>query len=316
MKKYIIKRILQSIPILFIVSIISFLIIYMAPGDPVNSYISADMTPEDINNIRENLGLNKPIYIQYIIWLKNILLGDFGYSLVDFRPVGQEILTRIPATFLLMGSSLLLSMVIGISLGLISAYYKDTIIDKTISIISYIGISTPVFWFALVLIIIFSVKLGILPSVGMRTPGNSSIIDVLKHLIMPTIVLSYGNASVISRYIRNNAIQEISKDYVKTAKAKGLKSYTIYKKHILRNILLPIITILGMSIPNLIGGAFITETVFGWPGMGRMGINAINSLDYPIIMAITIISSILLILGNLLSDILYSIADPRIKVVE
>lgn len=316
MGKYILKRFLQAIPILIVVSIISFTIMHMAPGDPVMSYVTPKMSQEDIQNVRTNLGLDKPIPIQYLQWLRNTLKGDLGYSLVDYRPVGQEILERLPATFLLMGTSLVLSLVLGISIGLISAHYQNSKFDKIFSVISYIGISIPSFWFAMILIIIFAVKLQILPSVGMHSPGVDSTLDVIHHLIMPALVLSFGSFSVISRYIRGKAIVEKTRDYVRTAKGKGVPNKIIFYKHILRNILLPIVTILGMSLPDLVTGAFITETIFGWPGMGRMGVNAIFSFDYPVIMAITMISSLLLIIGNLISDILYGFVDPRIKAVE
>lgn len=315
MGKYILKRIVQTIPMLIIISMISFAMIKMAPGDPVRSYVTPDMKAEDIERVRENLGLNKPVHIQYLSWLKQTLKGDLGYSLINYRPVAKEIKERIPATLILMGSSLILALILGITFGLLGAFYHNKIIDKIISIITYVGISIPSFWFAMVLILIFSVKLNLLPSVGMHSVGEDSFIDVLKHTIMPTLVLSFYNTSVISRYLRSSTIKEMKEDYVRTAKGKGLSSRVIFLKHILRNSMLPIITILGMSLPELVTGAFITETIFGWPGMGRLGIQAIFSFDYPIIMAITMFSSLLLIIGNLISDILYGIVDPRIKVV-
>lgn len=316
MARYILKRILQTIPMLIVISIISFTIMRMAPGDPAQSYIRPDMKYEEIKRIKENLGLNRPLYIQYGAWLSQILKGDLGYSLINFRPVYEQIGERIPATLLLMGISLIISLILGVVLGLISAFYHDKIIDKVISVVTYIGISIPSFWFAMVLIVIFSVQLRLLPSVGMHTVGvEDSILDVLKHTIMPATVLSYGNMSIISRYIRSNTIIQMNEDYVRTAKGKGLSTKVIFTKHILKNALLPVITMLGMSLPDLVTGAFITETVFGWPGMGRLGVQAVFSFDYPLIMAITMVSSLLLIIGNLLSDILCGVVDPRIKVV-
>lgn len=316
MARYILKRILQTIPMLIVISIISFTIMRMAPGDPAQSYIRPDMKYEEIKRIKENLGLNRPLYIQYGAWLSQTLKGDLGYSLINFRPVSEQIGERIPATLLLMGISLIISLILGVVLGLISAFYHDKVIDKIISVVTYIGISIPSFWFAMVLIVIFSVQLRLLPSVGMHTVGvEDSILDVLKHIIMPATVLSYGNMSIISRYIRSNTIIQMNEDYVRTAKGKGLSTKVIFTKHILKNALLPVITMLGMSLPDLVTGAFITETVFGWPGMGRLGVQAVFSFDYPLIMAITMVSSLLLIIGNLLSDILCGVVDPRIKVV-
>jgi len=313
--RYIFKRTLQAIPMLIFISILSFLLIKMAPGDPVRSYVTPNMSAEDVERVRVNLGLDKPVPMQYVAWLKNVLKGDFGYSLINYRPVSHQIKERIPATLLLMGTSLITAIIFGIIFGLIAAYNKNKWIDNIISIISYIGISIPSFWFAMILIVIFSQKLRLLPSVGMHTIGINSTLDVIKHTIMPATVLSFQNFAVITRYIRSKAITEMKEDYVRTAIGKGVSSRKVFGTHILKNTLLPIITIIGMSLPNLIAGAFITETIFGWPGMGRLGINAIFSFDYPLIMAITMISALMLILGNLIADILYGVVDPRIKAV-
>ncbi|MBB6632307.1 ABC transporter permease [Clostridium algidicarnis] len=315
MARYIFKRTLQAIPMLIFISILSFLLIKMAPGDPVRSYVTPNMSAEDVERVRVNLGLDKPVPMQYVAWLKNVLKGDFGYSLINYRPVSHQIKERIPATLLLMGTSLITAIIFGIIFGLIAAYNKNKWIDNIISIISYIGISIPSFWFAMILIVIFSQKLRLLPSVGMHTIGINSTLDVIKHTIMPATVLSFQNFAVITRYIRSKAITEMKEDYVRTAIGKGVSSRKVFGTHILKNTLLPIITIIGMSLPNLIAGAFITETIFGWPGMGRLGINAIFSFDYPLIMAITMISALMLILGNLIADILYGVVDPRIKAV-
>lgn len=315
MARYILKRTLQAIPMLIFISILSFLLIKMAPGDPVRSYVTPNMSAEDVERVRVNLGLDKPVPMQYVAWLKNVLKGDFGYSLINYRPVSHQIRERIPATLLLMGTSLITAIIFGITFGLIAAYNKNKWIDNIISIISYIGISIPSFWFAMILIVIFSQKLRLLPSVGMHTIGINSTLDVIKHTIMPATVLSFQNFAVITRYIRSKAITEMKEDYVRTAIGKGISSRKVFGIHILKNTLLPIITIIGMSLPNLIAGAFITETIFGWPGMGRLGINAIFSFDYPLIMAITMISALMLILGNLIADILYGVVDPRIKAV-
>lgn len=316
MGKYIIKRILQAIPLLIIISIISFILIKLAPGDPVQAYVTPKMSQAQVELVRHNLGLDKPIYIQYFVWLKNVLKGDLGYSLANYRPITTQIVERIPATLGLMGLSLIISIVLGIILGLISAFYKNKLIDEIISIFSYIGISIPSFWYAMILIVFLSGKLRLFPSVGMRSVGIDSTIDLLRHFVLPSMVLSFQNTSVITRYIRSNAITEMKEDYVRTAISKGLTRRKVFSKHVLRNVLLPIVTIIGMSLPDLIAGAFITETIFGWPGMGRLGINAIFSYDYPLIMAITMLSSVMVILGNLLSDILYGVVDPRIKVVK
>lgn len=313
MIKVIVKRLLQAIPLLFFISIVSFLLIKLAPGDPVQSFVTPDMSQEDVERIRHNLGLDQPIYVQYVRWLINILSGDFGYSLISHRPVLTMIAERLPATFGLMGSSLLLSLLIAIPLGLYAAANKNGWFDRLISGISYVGISIPIFWFALLLIYLFSLKLNLLPSIGMRTIGVNSAWDVVKHGILPCLVLAFQNASVYLRYIRSNTISQLEEDYVQIQYAFGSTKREVLFHHILRNVLLPVITIFGLSIPNLIGGAFITETIFSWPGMGSLGVTSIFSFDYPVIMAITMFSSLMLVIGNLIADILYSIVDPRIR---
>jgi len=311
--KYILRRILQAIPLLFFISIVSFALIKLAPGDPVNSFVTPNMSPEDVERIRESLGLNQPLYMQYLIWLKNVLSGNLGYSLSNHRPVSTLIAERLPATIGLMGSALLLSLIIAIPLGLISAANKNRLVDRALSLFSYIGISIPSFWFAMMLIYIFAIKLQWLPSMGMRTIGTDSILDIIKHGILPCIVLSLMQVSVYMRYIRSNTISQLEEDYVQIQYAYGSTRSVVLVRHVLKNVLLPIITILGMSLPELFAGAFITETVFSWPGMGSLGISSVFSLDYPVIMGITMITSVFLVIGNLVADILYGVVDPRIK---
>ena len=313
MRSLIIKRVLQTIPMLIAISIVSFLLIKLAPGDPVQAYITPEMGPADIERIRENMGLNDPIHIQYTRWVKNVLKGDLGYSLVNHKPVVTQITERLPATIGLMLTSLVFSMIIGIIVGLLSAANQSKLFDKIVTIISYLGISIPSFWFAMMLIYFLSLKLNILPSIGMRTIGVHSTWDLIKHAIMPTLVLSIQNIAVVARYIRSSTISQLNEEYVTVQLASGASRNEVLYKYVLKNAILPVITILGMSLPSLVSGAFITESIFGWPGMGQLGMTAIFSYDYPLIMAITMFSSLILILGNLLSDILYSVVDPRIK---
>ena len=213
-----------------------------------------------------------------------------------------------------MGTSMLLSLCISIPLGLVAGLNKNKVIDNVISFFSYIGISIPSFWYGIMLIVVFSLKLGILPTNGMRSTGESSVIDLLWHLILPSLTLSLGNTAVFTRYIRANTIGQLEEEYVLTAKSKGLKKMAILFKHVLKNCLLPVITIAGMNIVSLVTGSFIIESVFGWPGMGTLGMSAINSRDYPMIMGFTMLSCIILIIGNFVADILYGVADPRIKI--
>lgn len=317
MLKYIFRRTLQAVPMLIIISMLSFALMHIAPGDPAAAYISPKMNAEQIEKVRERLGLNESIQIQYIKWVKNTLKGDLGYSLIDFRSVSTIIRERIPATLGLMGASLIISLLASIPIGLLTGSRKNSLLDNTITTISYIGISIPSFWLGMMLIYIFSLKLHLLPSVGMHTVGQqNSLWDVIKHGIMPCIVLSFYNISVYTRYIRSSTISELKQNYIRTAEAYGFSKKFIMFKYVLKNVLLPVITILCMSLPGLLTGAFVTETVFAWPGMGRLGVTSIFNYDYPIIMSITMFTSALLILGNLLADILYSIVDPRISNME
>lgn len=313
MKEKIIKRLLNMIPMLFFITIISFILMHLAPGDPLQAYISPDMNVEDIERIRESLGLNDPIIVQYFKWLFNTIQGNLGYSMVNSKPVLDLILERLGPTILLSGSALIISIMISIPVGLISGYKKNSIIDKVLNVVSYIGISIPSFWFAMMLIYVFSIKLNIFPSVGMRTIGVDTTLDLINHLILPVTVLSFYNLSVYIRYIRSSTIEQLKQDYVTTQCAYGASTKDILFKHVLKNTLLPVITIFGMSLPSIFTGAFITETIFGWPGMGQLGVNAIFGYDYPVVMGITLFSSAMLIIGNLIADILYAMVDPRIK---
>lgn len=313
MGKFILKRMLHAIPMLIFVSIVSFALVKLTPGDPVQTFATPNMSANDVARIRHNMGLDRPIHIQYFYWLQNVFKGNMGYSFVNYRPVLSQIIERLPATLGLMGMSLILAVLIGIPLGLISAFYRNKWIDYLLTIFSYTGISIPSFWFAMILIYIFSVKLHLLPSVGMHTVGVDSAWDVIQHGIMPCIVLSFHNLAAITRYIRANTISQMKENYVVTAYSLGASKQEVLYKHVLKNTMLPIITILGMSLPELVSGAFLTETVFGWPGMGQLGIRAIFGYDYPLIMAITLLSSLVLITGNMIADILYGIVDPRIK---
>ncbi|KOY15515.1 ABC transporter permease [Paenibacillus xylanivorans] len=313
MNNYIVRRIAQAIPLLFVISIVSFTLIKLAPGDPVLSFVTPNMGAEDVERIRQNLGLDQPMYVQYVVWLKNVLSGDLGYSLVNHRPVAEMIIERLPATFGLMGASLLLSLLISIPLSMIAGSRQNSLFDRGLSLISYIGISIPSFWFGMMLIYFFAVQLHWLPSMGMRTVGMDSAWDIIKHGILPCTVLTFMNVSVYMRYIRSNTISQLEEDYVQIQYAYGATKGTVLLRHVLKNVLLPVITILGMSLPELIAGAFITESVFSWPGMGSLGISAVHGLDYPIIMGITMMSSVLLVVGNLVADILYGVVDPRIK---
>lgn len=314
MNNLFLRRLLQLLPMLLFISLVSFLLVKLAPGDPLQAYITPRMSPEDIERIRQSMGLDKPLPVQYLLWLKNLLHGDLGYSLIYHRPVLTMIAERIPATLGLMGASLLLAIVLAIPLGLLAGAYKHRWLDNVLNLFAYVGISVPIFWFGILLITVFSVQLNWLPSMGMRTIGiEDSWLDVVRHGILPCIALTFYNLSGYVRYIRSNTISQLSADYVQTQLAYGATRRSILFRHVLKNVLLPVITLFGLSFGELVVGAYVTESVFSWPGMGLLGIQSITSLDYPLIMAIILLSSIMLVTGNLLADLLYRVADPRIK---
>jgi peptide/nickel transport system permease protein len=307
------KRVLQIIPMLFVISVISFVLAKLTPGDPVKMYVTPNMHPQDIERIRQSLGLNLPVYDQYIRWLIQVLHGNLGYSLQNSQPVLGQIIQRLPATIGLMGTSLVLTLILSIPLGLIAAKYANTWLDKLLNLLSYISISIPVFWFGIMLIDLFSVQLNWLPSIGMRTVGVNSFSDLVQHAVLPVLTLTFQGCGAYYRYVRSNTITELKESYVEFGYAKGLPDWRIFWMHVLKNVLLPVITLLGMSLPMLISGAYITESVFSWPGLGLLSVDAIFSLDYPVIMAMTLFSGLMLIIGNLFADVTYQIVDPRIR---
>lgn len=313
MKQYCLKRLVQTVIVMVLISFFSFLVIYAAPGDISSHYISADMTEKQKDEIREKLGVNDSMPKQYFRWAKMAVKGDFGISLVNKHSVSEQIAQKLPATLQLMGASLILSVVLSIPLGLWAGYHKNTWVDNLISGIAYIGMSIPSFWLGIILIIIFTVKLHLLPSSGMHTVGMESAFDTFKHMIMPCITLSLGNLAVFVRYIRANTVGQMEEEYVLTARSKGTTEGKILSRHILKNTLLPIITLLGMNLASLVCGSFIIESIFGWPGIGTLAMNAIGNRDYPIIMAYVMLSGSILVIGNFIADILYAFADPRIK---
>lgn len=313
MKKICLSKIIQLLTVMILVSFFSFAVIYIAPGDISSMYISTEMTEEQKEAVREELGLNKSMPEQYWAWAKKAIQGDFGVSLANKSAVTPQIVKRLPATLLLMGTALVLSVLLAIPLGLWAGYKKNTWIDNLISGVAYIGMSMPSFWLGMLLIIVFAANLHILPSSGMHTVGVDSTIDTIKHMIMPCITLSLGNFAIFIRYIRSNTVGQLGEEYVLAAKAKGTSGGKLLKRHVLKNTLLPIITLLGMNMASVVCGSFIIESVFGWPGIGTLAMEAIGTRDYPVIMAYVMLSGFILVVGNFVADILYAFADPRIK---
>ncbi|HLO13028.1 MAG TPA: ABC transporter permease [Pseudoneobacillus sp.] len=314
MLKYIFKRILQAIPLLFIISIICFTLIQLAPYDAVDAMTTPNMTKKTVELIKARYGLDQPAYMQYFYWVKGILSGEWGYSIVTHESITKDLTARIPNTILLVLPAYILALLFSIILGLIAGAKKGKLADKIIDGLSSFGIAIPSFWMAMILVFIFGHRLNIFPILGMHTIGNEeSISDLLSHMVLPCTVLMLSFMPELVRYVRSSTIGQLSEDYVMVQQAYGANSTSILFRHVLRNVLLPIITIVGMSLPMLVTGAVVTETVFGWPGIGTYFVKAIQGFDYPVVMAIMLLSASLVILGNLVSDILYSIVDPRIK---
>lgn len=311
---YIIRRILIAIPVLFGVTVFSFFIINLAPGNPVDMYVNPSATPDQIAMAKHNLGLDQPVWMQYIHWLGQLLHGNLGISYSTHGPVSDVIVSHIGPTVLLMGTSLIVGYLIAIPLGILSATRQYSWIDYCTTGFSFLGISIPHFFLGLVAIYIFASKLGILPTGGMNTLGGSNgVLDTILHLILPVSVLATGIAGNMMRYVRSSMLDVLGKDYLRTAMAKGLPHFIITNKHALRNALIPIITVIGMDIPLLIGGAVVTEQIFQWPGLGQLTIQSITSRDYSTLMAINLLAAVSVLVSNLVTDILYSVADPRIR---
>lgn len=314
MWKYIAKRLLQALPLLFIISFIVFSLIQLAPFDVVDTLTTPNMTQEQIDFLREKNGLNAPFLVQYFNWLTNILHFDFGNSLITQSNIAKDLATKIPNTLLIVLPAYIISLALASVLGLWAAANKNKFIDKFVDAIASIGMGTPTFWFGMLLIYVFGYKLNILPIIGMYSSGQSgNIVDLLQHLILPVATLIIAYFPELLRYIRAAALEQVNEDYVTVQRAFHATKSEIFSHHVLRNIWIPIVTRIGQALPMFVTGAIITENIFGWPGIGTYLTSATNNLDYPIIMAVLLISSALVILGNLLSDVLYSIVDPRIR---
>ncbi|MVB10015.1 Glutathione transport system permease protein GsiC [Caprobacter fermentans] len=314
MFNYIIRRILIAIPILLGITIIDFLIVNMAPGNPVDMMVSPNVTGAALELKKAALGLNQPLYVQYWHWLVNILQLNFGYSMTTYQPVGDMLAQRIGPTMLLMGLSLIVGLLIAVPLGIVSATHQNSTLDYVATGGAFFGVSIPNFFLGLGLIYIFAVRLKVLPSSGMFTlGGNNGIADTAAHLVLPVIVLAVQIAGQDIRYVRSGMLEILGQDYLRTARAKGLKESVVINRHALRNALITIITVIGMQIPLLFGGAVITEQIFAWPGIGQLTIDSISGRDYPTLMAINLIAAVMVLAANLLTDIMYSVVDPRVK---
>lgn len=313
MRRYIIKKILLAIPVLLGITIIDYLIMSLA-GNPLDMMSGPRITEAAIAVKAAKLGLDQPVWTQYFNWLGEVLHGNLGYSYKSFQPVSQLIGSHIGPTLLLMGTSLAVGLLIAIPTGIYSAVHRYQRRDFAVVTASFFGSSIPGFFLALVLIYLFTVRLGWLPSSGMETPGiGGDLGDITRHMVMPVTVLSASVAGSNIRYIRSAVLEILEMDYLRTAKAKGIGHFRVINKHALRNALLPIVTVIGMQIPTLFGGAVIVEQIFSWPGLGLIAMNAITGRDYPVIMGICLLSTVVVLAANLLTDIVYALVDPTIK---
>lgn len=312
----------MMIPLLLGITLITFTVIHLAPGEPTD--LQTQLNPEASSELQERLrayyDLDKPLYVQYGKWLGRLARLDFGESFSqDHRPVLDKIAERLPVTVFINVLSILVILGVAIPIGILSAVHQDSPFDRTTTVFVFLGFATPSFWLALLLMDLFGVRLGLLPIAGLKSFGyeylsaGGKILDLLRHLVLPVFISAFGGLAGFSRYMRSNMLEVVRQDYILTARAKGLAERTVILKHALRNALLPIITILGLSVPGLIGGSVIFETIFAIPGMGKLFYDGVMMRDYPLIMGILVIGAVLTLIGNLLADIGYALADPRIR---
>jgi peptide/nickel transport system permease protein len=318
--RFIIRRLIQMIPLLIGITILTFGIANLVPGSPVSGLeLNPRTKPEDIARIKDQLGLNDPLWKRYFVWSSHVVRGDLGISLKNFRPVRGQIAQRLPNTLALTGAALLFSLLLAIPVGVYGAVRRNSVFDNTSTAISVAGFSMPTFWLGLMLILLFAVKfkewgLPHLPAGGAYDlRGGGGFADRAKHLLLPAFTLAFVQTAAWTRYIRSQMIEILSQDYMRTATAKGLRENVVVFRHGLRNALLPLVTLLGIAIPDLFGGALIIEQIFTYPGMGQLGFNAALGKDYPMIMGIVLVGGVLVITGNLIADVIYGLLDPRIR---
>lgn len=338
MGRYLIRRVLQAIPILIVISMIVFVLIELTPGGPMAAFEeNPNLTPADLARLEEQLGLNKPLHVKYFEWAKKIVQGDWGFSQTTRRPVLDEIFERLPNTLQLMGISFMLTLIIALPIGAISALKQYSLFDHVMTSLAFMGQAIPVFWFGLILIILFHVNLNqpvdsagntalrhlwdcdtckpLFPGGGMNTYGleDPPLTNRIYHLILPVTMLGIVGVGVYARYMRGSMLEVIHNDYIRTARSKGLDERAVTLRHALKNAALPIVTIMALELPTLFGGALFTETIFSWPGIARLFFRSAQRVDYPMLMGIILINSFLIIFFNLMADIVYAYLDPRIR---
>jgi peptide/nickel transport system permease protein len=311
---YLTRRALVTIPLLLGVSLILFFVLHLAPGGPTDVYAdNPSVSPAALENLKRELGLDQPLPWQYVRWLGAFARGEWGFSIRSGQPVLETALERVVPTLFLGGTSFVLALLLAIPLGVFSALRRYTPADYVFTIMSFLGISMPIFWLALMLQSLFAVQLRWLPSAGLETIGDGGFLDRLRHIILPASLLAVVNIASWGRFVRSSMLDVLNLDYIRTARAKGLSERLVTYRHGFRNALIPVVTIIALDFAGILSGAVITETIFAWPGMGRLFIEAMNGRDYPVLMALLMIGSVALVFTNLLTDLVYSLIDPRIR---
>ena len=314
MSGYLLRRLLSLVPVVFGVTVLVFLIIHLTPGDPARIMLGAAGRPEDVENLRRELGLDQPIHVQYARWLERAAHGDLGRSSALRRPVLDEVVARFKNTLLLSSAAMLVSFPLGIAIGVLSAVKRGSLIDRVAILLATFGLSLPSFWFGMVLIMIFTVQLRLLPGTGMTSPiGGGGVVDIAKHMVLPTLALSVIPLAVIARYTRSAMLEVVSQDYVTTARAKGVGERRVIVQHVFRNTLVIIVTMLGLQVGFLLAGAVYVENVFSWPGVGQLLVEAILKRDFPLVQGGVLLVALSYVCINLITDLFYAYLDPRIR---
>lgn len=315
MLKFVTKRLLQAVPILVGISLVAFLLLQLTPGGPGAAYRGiANVSAADLARIEAQFGFDRPLIVQYFSWLGKFVQGDWGVSFVARQPVFDLITERLPATFLLMGAGITLSLIVAIPLGLLAAIKRDTWVDHLLTFLSFVGLSIPVFWLGLMLIIVFAVWLGWFPTGGMGPPGQEvGIATRLWYLSLPTVAISMVSLSFFTRYLRASMIEVLDQDFMRFNRARGLRPWSIYMRHALRNAGIPFVTVVAIHIPEFLVGALVVETIFAWPGTGRLFWDSALRFDYPVLMGVLVLGSLMVFVSNLIADVAYGKLDPRVR---
>lgn len=317
MAAYLVRRLLINLLVFLLITIAIFTLVHKAPGDPVAMLVPPDQLNSGsaafMAQMRHQLGLDQPVTVQYWHWLVNALHGNLGYSLLNGRPVSSILAERIGPTVELMSVGLLISLLIAFPLGILAARRRNTVVDYGATVISLGSVSVPVFFVGLIAIYVFTLKFQLLPTSGMSNPQSPGLSDSIRHLILPAVILGFGNSGAYMRYVRSSMISELGSDYVRTAEAKGAPPLRVVVRHALRNSLIPVLTIIATNVPQYLAGAVVVEHVFAWPGMGQLAVSSVNQHDYSVIIGFALMIAILVLLSNMVADVLYTVVDPRVR---